>query len=889
MKHEDNLAYLSTHTLSTGETESFVWNAYRSNATKVQAAVLIGLGFLFWSGAQAFFPPSVVDAVHFLDVGQGDAALITLAAPSKREPPVRILVDGGRDGTILSALSEVQDAAASRYIDLLILSHQDTDHYGGLIRVLEQYEVGALISNGNQGEGDGWRNFLEHVEAKNIPHHILTEGNTITYNNAQIEILLPTNELRTQESINEASLAFTLAATYGTGTTTVLFTGDVGLPAEETLLAKDIPFDVDILKVGHHGSKHSSSPAFIHEASPTISIISVGKNSYGHPAPEVLDTLARAGSVIYTTLEHGTIRIPLNPATAPTPKAADRGFLASAFLGMSEDSSTTITLQEALELEQEMTLVPVDTCSFESPSAIAPKTVRINEIAWMGAPSGATHEWIELLRMDENPVDISGWQVINGNGRVHATFPQGSVLHEEFAIAARSSADKALSLAAETHFTGSIKNKDESIRLFTNKCELVDEILVSSWPAGDNASKRTMERLEDDVWVDSLISGGTPRLHTSGAMEEEQNAHEKNTTETAEDAAYIFTEFEQLDDGTFSVPIIAEHLKDTEHDIKIVLQNEDGSDISETYNKGMWRASLYYLPTQCIGTACDVTLRLRLTKKHETFSGNATLLIRIREHGTNFYIEHRAEVFVEEHAYEEKIPERKVAKTTSVPAKKETSPSSSISAVFPETITAGESITVLVSGKDFTEASYDIKVSIEADRIFSRTYANETWRSSQFYLPSVFTGPTFTDLPVTLMISTSTESLPSVANLVIRTRTGDESGIELFRQQVYLQVATSSVDMEEELSPSEDEEPVPIDETHEEPPPPEPPVCININTADETALVEIIQIGPALATKIILERTSERGPFISIDDLIRVSGIGPATITKIHTQGRVCT
>ena len=155
--------------------------------------------------------------------------------------------------------------------------------------------------------------------------------------------------------------------------------------------------------------------------------------------------------------------------------------------------------------------MPFKECRFTSQSKPAHTPVILSELAWMGSTGGATHEWIELKNLSGKGVNMPGWQLINENEKLHITFPQQSVLKEQFTILARKAANEALNLNAPITFTGSIRNSGEGLRLFDNNCRLIDEVLAPSrWPAGDNKTKQTMERESDLSWKTSIKVGGTP-------------------------------------------------------------------------------------------------------------------------------------------------------------------------------------------------------------------------------------------------------------------------------------------------------------------------------------------------------------------------------------------
>jgi len=234
--------------------------------------------------------------LYFLDVGQGDAELIIL--PGGFE----ILVDGGPSGSkLLNALSRVR-SFSDRYIDLVILSHPQEDHFGGLFDLLDRYEIGAFAWNGEKSTGL-FPSFLELLEQKDIPRLILRKGGRISHPEGSFRILYPE---RISDDVNENSLVFLLE----TSDVKILFTGDIGVAVEKFLSGEIQP--VDILKVSHHGSRYSTGLDFLRSALPRISVIEVGDNKYGHPTPETQNAIRRSGSLLFRTDENGTVRISID-------------------------------------------------------------------------------------------------------------------------------------------------------------------------------------------------------------------------------------------------------------------------------------------------------------------------------------------------------------------------------------------------------------------------------------------------------------------------------------------------------------------------------------------------------------------------------------------------
>ena len=236
--------------------------------------------------------------VYFLDVGQGDSELVVLPGG------VKILADGGPDKEVLFELDRILPAT-DRYIDLLVVSHAQLDHFGGLRDVLDRYRVGAVLFNGREGTGSVWGEFRRELTDENVPLIVIGGGDKIVYGDNYFDVLSPSGELLQEPDLNDTSLVMKLVS----GGAKILFTGDIGPTAEEYLVGRS-DIDVDVLKVAHHGSRYSTSQAFVDKASPALSVIEVGiNNTFGHPAESVLQRLWRAGSIVYRTDQNGRVRL----------------------------------------------------------------------------------------------------------------------------------------------------------------------------------------------------------------------------------------------------------------------------------------------------------------------------------------------------------------------------------------------------------------------------------------------------------------------------------------------------------------------------------------------------------------------------------------------------
>lgn len=241
-----------------------------------------------------------ISEISFLNVGQGDSELITFDSGAV------MLVDAGPpNGMVLGALSRVLPIG-SRSIDLLFVSHPESDHMGGIQSLLNTYQIGAIVYSGREGTSELWRATKKLIKEKNIQIISIGEGDVIKTGDSIINVLSPDSLLLNNKNTNESSLVLELVER-GTHS---LFIGDGGKITEANIIKK-INGTIDILKVGHHGSKYSSLDPFLSVIKPDIAVIEVGKNSYGHPTQEVLSRLSNIGAKIFRTDQDGTVTIEL--------------------------------------------------------------------------------------------------------------------------------------------------------------------------------------------------------------------------------------------------------------------------------------------------------------------------------------------------------------------------------------------------------------------------------------------------------------------------------------------------------------------------------------------------------------------------------------------------
>ncbi len=237
-----------------------------------------------------------------LDVGQGDA--IYIETPNG----TNMLIDSGRDKTVLYELGEVMSFNQNK-IDIIEVSNPDLDHIGGFPFVMEKYKIKNIISPGtNHDSLEAFGEIEKLAQEKQIPVLKPKQGTVIMLDqkeNITYTILWPTGNVNGWE-VNAGSLVGLI--TYGDKK--ILLTGDAPKEVEDQIINKykDELQNIDILKVGHHGSKTSTGSALAMLARPKYALISAGKNNrYGHPHKIVLDNLNNVGSKILVTKDTGRI------------------------------------------------------------------------------------------------------------------------------------------------------------------------------------------------------------------------------------------------------------------------------------------------------------------------------------------------------------------------------------------------------------------------------------------------------------------------------------------------------------------------------------------------------------------------------------------------------
>lgn len=271
----------------------------------ITGRIYLGSGILLAAILAIQLIPSPRQQIAMLDVGQGDSILF-------QDGTTQVLVDGGPGAAVLERLTE-EMPWFDRNIEVIVATHPHRDHIEGLLHVLDRYKVGMIIIPQYWYESDIERQLLASIIRHQIPYRFAWYGQSIHAGAMNFRMMYPIpgdNWMRfARNNPNNASIVMRLDML----STSMLLMGDAEAPVERQLL-DSIPseaFHVAILKVGHHGSKTSTTPELLRAASPSVSLISVGAdNTYGHPARDVIDRLA--STHIFRTDTQGTISLVFN-------------------------------------------------------------------------------------------------------------------------------------------------------------------------------------------------------------------------------------------------------------------------------------------------------------------------------------------------------------------------------------------------------------------------------------------------------------------------------------------------------------------------------------------------------------------------------------------------
>ncbi|MEH7357789.1 ComEC/Rec2 family competence protein [Priestia sp. 179-F W1.4 NHS] len=235
--------------------------------------------------------------VHYIDVGQGDS--IYIKAPNGED----IVIDGGNKGKGNAVVSYLKKQKVDD-IEVLISTHPDADHIGGLDEIINAFKVENVYAPKVSNNTQAYKDFLNAVKKKKLKIQTAQAGVKLPVKDVNAQIVGPTKTYANSD-LNDWSAVVHMAYKKNT----FLFTGDAETKAEADMIKAKKTLRADVLKVGHHGAKTSTSKNFLDAVKPKYAVISVGKNSYGHPTSQVVNLLKNSKASILRTDQSGTIMI----------------------------------------------------------------------------------------------------------------------------------------------------------------------------------------------------------------------------------------------------------------------------------------------------------------------------------------------------------------------------------------------------------------------------------------------------------------------------------------------------------------------------------------------------------------------------------------------------
>jgi competence protein ComEC len=294
---------------------SMAWwlrNRRRVPRPAVFAAAVI-LAVFVWSGATSSGAPGGL-VIRFLDVGQGDAALVSSPAGAN------VLIDGGPDQSLVATKLA---ALGVKRLDLVVATHPHEDHYVGLAEVLSRVPVGLVLDSGcrtPEGESAPYRSFLRAVREEGVDEEHPTSGDVYVVGDLRFEIVGPDRCWDgTNSDPNNDSLVLRLTA----GDATVLFANEPEAEAQQAMLDGGVPLTADVLNVPHHGAGTSIDP-FFEAVDERVAVVSVGPNTYGHPVPHTIEILRATSARVFRTDRSGDVVVSFGGSTMTVQTARGR-------------------------------------------------------------------------------------------------------------------------------------------------------------------------------------------------------------------------------------------------------------------------------------------------------------------------------------------------------------------------------------------------------------------------------------------------------------------------------------------------------------------------------------------------------------------------------------
>ena len=298
-----------------------VWDPFEKGPALRRWAGLLSLGALVTIALLIIFPMSRQEPagrlrVDFLDVGQGDSALVTF--PNGET----MLIDGGgrrrfeTDGDAEWDRSGIGERVVSEFlwgkgyarVDYVVSTHPDADHIRGLIDVVRNFRVGTVFAGGLYMESEAFRSLRDEAGRKGVPLRLIKAGDSISIGGAFVRVLHPQTNGE-GNAVNDDSAVLKISKQGRS----FLFTGDIETATEALLLEAGASLSSTVVKVPHHGSRTSSTRVFAESVNAQYAVIPVGRRSpFGHPHREVVSRWTKSGARVLSTGESGTISISTN-------------------------------------------------------------------------------------------------------------------------------------------------------------------------------------------------------------------------------------------------------------------------------------------------------------------------------------------------------------------------------------------------------------------------------------------------------------------------------------------------------------------------------------------------------------------------------------------------
>ncbi len=330
---------------------------------------------------------STLYTITFIDVGQGDSALL-------QDPNgYTVLIDGGKTTAGPTVVNFIRSQGVTK-IDVLLETHPDSDHLGGLLDVLAMTDVPVLsvVYNGYPGTTQLWTDFTTAVAAEGLALTTLQYPQITTWGSMQVQVVNPAGGL-----VSPDTNAACLVVKVGTGSIQTLFACDLDSAQESVILTRPLNLNSDILKVAHHGSDLSSSTAFLNAVTPSVAVISVGDNSYGHPGAATLARLDTVGAAVWRTDLDGNITILTD--------------------------GTRYTVNAPFNILDQKVFLPLVT---NNTGTVLPGNVVITNIFYDGVLVNEPDEFVEIQNQGGSSVQLQNWTLRDIAAHIY-TFPSFSI------------------------------------------------------------------------------------------------------------------------------------------------------------------------------------------------------------------------------------------------------------------------------------------------------------------------------------------------------------------------------------------------------------------------------------------------------------------------------